>query len=97
MVASDNTSSAAAALRRLASLDEATIQGALSYMGREPFRRLCRAGGRTPTLEPSDDEGGSGPAGASSSTAFRLGGQRGQLDDRPIWGEHQQPGCGLLG
>ena len=41
-------------------------------MGREPFRRLRRAGGHTPTLELCDDEGGSGPAGASSSTAFRL-------------------------
>ena len=73
MAASDNTSSAAAALRRLASLDEATLQGALSCMGREPFRRLRRAVGHTETLLPSDDEGGSGPAGAQgSSSPFRL-------------------------
>ena len=72
MAASDNVASAAAALRRLASENEATLLAALSYMGREPFRRLRRAVGRTVTPLPSDDEGGSGPAKASSSHAFRL-------------------------
>ena len=72
MAASDNYAAAAADLRRLAALDEATLRGALAYMGREPFRRL-RAVGRTPTPEPSDDEGGSGPAGAqASSSPYRL-------------------------
>ena len=74
MAASDSVASAAAALRRLASEDEAVFVAALSYMGREPFRRLRRAVGRTVTPLPSDDEGGSGPAGASSnqSQALRL-------------------------
>ena len=72
MAASDNHAAAAADLRRLAALDEATLRGALAYMGREPFRRLRRAVGQTPTPLPSDDEGDSGPAGASLSTAFRL-------------------------
>ena len=63
MAASDNYAAAAADLRRLAALDEATLGGALAYMGREPFRRLRRAVGRTPTPEPSDDEGGSAPLG----------------------------------
>ena len=73
MAASDNYAAAAADLRRLAALDEATLRGALAYMGREPFRRLRRAVARTPTPEPSDDEGGSGPAGAqASSSPYRL-------------------------
>ena len=73
MAASDNYAAAAADLRRLAALDEATLRGALAYMGREPFRRLRRAVGCTPTPEPSDDEGGSGPAGAqASSSPYRL-------------------------
>ena len=73
MAASDNYAAAAADLRRLAALDEATLRGALAYMGREPFRRLRRAVGCTPTPEPSDDEGGSGPAGAQdSSSPYRL-------------------------
>ena len=70
---SDNYAAAATDLRRLAALDEATLRGALAYMGREPFRRLRRAVGCTPTPEPSDDEGGSGPAGAqASSSPYRL-------------------------
>ena len=45
----------------------------LSYMGREPFRRLRRAVGHTSTPEPSDGEGGSGPAGAQvASSPYRL-------------------------
>ena len=73
MAASDNLAAAAADLRRLASLDEATLLGALSYMGREPFRRLRRAVGHTSTPEPSDGEGGSGPAGAQvASSPYRL-------------------------
>ena len=72
MAALDNHAAAAADLRRLAALDEATLRGALAYMGREPFRRLRQAVGQTPTPLPSDDEGDSGPAGASLSTAFRL-------------------------
>ena len=73
MAASDNIASAAAVLRRLASGDEATLRAALAYMGRTPFQRLRRAVGRTETPLPSDDEGGSGPAGAQgSSSPFRL-------------------------
>ena len=73
MAASDNITSAAAVLRRLASGDEATLRAALAYMGRTPFQRLRRAVGRTETPLPSDDEGGSGPAGAQgSSSPFRL-------------------------
>ena len=72
MAASDNVDSAAAALRRLASGDEATLRAALSYMGRTPFQRLRRAVGCTETPEPSGDEGGSGPAGAASSSPYRL-------------------------
>ena len=73
MAASDNIASAAAVLRRLASGDEATLRAALAYMGRTPFQRLRRAVGRTETPLPSDDEGGSGPAGAKgSSSPFRL-------------------------
>ena len=72
MAASDNTAAASAALRRLGSEDEAVLMAALSYMGREPFRRLRRAVGRTSTPLPSDDEGGSGPAGASLSSSFCL-------------------------
>ena len=71
MAASDNDS-AAAALRRLASGDEATLRAALAYMGRTPFQRLRQAVGRTETPEPSGDEGGSGPAGAASSSPYRL-------------------------
>ena len=69
MAASDNIAAAAADLRRLASLNEADLQSALAYMGREPFRRLRRAVGRTATPLPSDDEGGSGPGGALSSAS----------------------------
>ena len=72
MAASDNVASASAALRRLASGDEATLRAALAYMGRTPFQRLRRAVGRTETPEPSGDEGGSGPAGAVSSSPYRL-------------------------
>ena len=73
MAASDNITSAAAVLRRLASGDEATLRAALAYMGRTPFQRLRRAVGRTETPLPSNDEGGSGPAGAQgSSSPFRL-------------------------
>ena len=72
MAASDNHAVAAADLRRLASANAADLEAALSYMGREPFRGLRRAVGRTTTPLPSDDEGGSGPAGASSSISFRL-------------------------
>ena len=73
MAVFDNVATAAAALRRLASEDEAVLMAALSYMGREPFRRLRRAVGRTNTPLPSDDEGGSGPAGAQTSGfAYRL-------------------------
>ena len=69
MAASDNLAAAAADLRRLASLDEAT----LLYMGRESFRRLRRAVGHTSTPEPSDGEGGSGPAGAQvAGSPYRL-------------------------
>ena len=53
MAASDNMASAAAALRRLALEDEALLRAALSHMGREPFRRLRRAVGRTATPSPS--------------------------------------------
>ena len=46
---------------------------ALSEMGREPFRRLRRAVGRTATPSPSGDEGGSGPSGAQTvSDPYRL-------------------------
>ena len=73
MAASDNAAAAAADLRRLASINEADLEEALAYMGREPFRRLRRAVGRTATPLPSDDEGGSGPARAQgSSSPFRL-------------------------
>ena len=72
MAASDNTAAAAADLRRLAAMDEATLMGALSYMGREPFRRLRRAVGRTTTPEKSEDEGDIGPGGPGSSSAHRL-------------------------
>ena len=73
MAASDNHAAAAADLRRLASLDEATLQGALSHMGRDPFRRLRRAVGRTGTPDQSDAEGGSGPSGAQvASDPYRL-------------------------
>ena len=73
MAASDNHAAAAADLRRLASLDEATLLGALSHMGREPFRRLRRAVGRTGTPDPSDGEGGSGPSAPQvASDPYRL-------------------------
>ena len=73
MAASDNHAAAAADLRRLASLDEATLQGALSHMGRDHFRRLRRAVGRTGTPDQSDAEGGSGPSGAQvASDPYRL-------------------------
>ena len=73
MAASDNYVAAAADLRRLAFLDEATLLGALSHMGREPFRRLRRAVGRTATPDASDGEGGSGPSGAQvASDPYRL-------------------------
>ena len=48
------------------------MQAALSQMGREPFQRLCRAVRRTETPLASDDEGGNGPGGATSSMASRL-------------------------
>ena len=73
MAASDNAAAAAADLRRLASINEADLEEALAYMGRGPFRRLRRAVGRTATPSPSEDEGGSGPAGAQgSSSPYRL-------------------------
>ena len=73
MAASDNTAAASADLRRLAAFNEADLQAALSGMGREPFRRLRRAVGRTATPSPSGDEGGSGPSGAvASSSPYHL-------------------------
>ena len=73
MAASDNVAAASADLRRLATLNEADLLEALSGMGREPFRRLRRAVGRTATPLPSGDEGGSGPSGAQTvSDPYRL-------------------------
>ena len=73
MAASDNTAAASANLRRLAAFNEADLQAALTGMGREPFRRLRRAIGRTATPLPPGDEGGSGPSGAVvSSSPYRL-------------------------
>ena len=94
MAASDNTAAASAALRRLASEDEAVLMAALSYMGREPFRRAAQWGALLPHCLWM-------MRAAAARREFEQffppgpGGQSGQPGHRPTWGERQQHGRGL--
>ena len=71
MAASDNLAAAAASdLRRLTAHDEAFCRAAFAQLGKGAFKCLRRAVQRTDTPPTSGDEGGSGPAGASTTSTF---------------------------
>ena len=73
MAASDSAASAASALRRFAAEGEDFCKLAFSQLGRRHQRTLKRACIHTETPPASGHEGGSGLAGASTtSTSFRL-------------------------